>query len=136
MFATEINTPICLHNLFTRQIDPIINVCGECGKAKKEHVDADHQYARRSDLPAWHGWHAFRRGCGSNLAELGVPVLTTSKILRHGDVATTEKYYIKVRQQTLREAMSQLEVGIEADRRKAEEAAQSEAASPVRERVN
>jgi integrase len=32
MFATEIGTPLCLHNLFTRQIDPILNPCATCNK--------------------------------------------------------------------------------------------------------
>jgi integrase len=110
MFATEIATPVCLHNLFTRQIDPILNACGECGK--KKHADADHEYARRSDLPAWHGWHALRRGLGSNLNELGVPDLTIQRILRHSNVTTTRKSYIKIREDNVTAGMAQLEAGI------------------------
>jgi integrase len=43
----------------------------------------------------WHGWHAFRRGLGSNLYKLGVPDMVIQRILRHSDVATTQQHYIK-----------------------------------------
>ena len=38
-----------------------------------------HDFKRDSSLPEWHGWHAARRGLGSNLYRLGVP--------RYGDSA-------------------------------------------------
>ena len=70
----------------------------------------------RSILPAlrkagieWHGWHAFRRGLGSNLAELGVDELTIQKILRHSNVATTRQHYIKVRDPKVEAAMQLLD---------------------------
>ena len=43
----------------------------------------------------WHGWHAARRGLGSNLYALGVPEKTIQVILRHANVSTTTSYYIK-----------------------------------------
>jgi integrase len=129
MFATEIATPVCLHNLFTRQIDPILNACGACGK--KKHADADHEYARRSDLPAWHGWHALRRGLGSNLNELGVPDLTIQRILRHSNVTTTRKSYIKIREENVTAGMAQLEAGI-----RRTETAQMESETRKAERSN
>ena len=33
----------------------------------------DHNYVRDASIPVWHGWHAARRGLGSNLYHLGVP---------------------------------------------------------------
>ena len=53
----------------------------------------------RRDLPiylngTWHGWHAFRRGLGTRLNEFGVDAETIQTILRHGDVSTTQAYYI------------------------------------------
>jgi integrase len=53
----------------------------------------------RRDMPhylngAWHGWHAFRRGLGTRLNEFGVDSETIQAILRHGDVSTTQAYYI------------------------------------------
>jgi integrase len=131
MFATEVLTPLCLHNLFTRQIDPIINACGECGEPRKKHGEADHEYTRRSDLPAWHGWHALRRGLGSNLNELGVPDLTIQRILRHSNVATTRKSYIKIREDNVTAGMAQLEAEI-----RRTETAQLEAETHKAERLN
>jgi hypothetical protein len=93
--ATEIGTPLDLHNVFTRQIDPVLNACAECGEIRKEHGEESDRDYRRSDLPAWHGWHAFRRGLATNLNDLGVLDLTIQRILRHSDVTTTRKAYIK-----------------------------------------
>lgn len=143
IFATSVGTPLDLQNEARRKIIPILHAC-ECGKSKEEHglpsawrvlPGGEHEYRRRQDLPSWTGWHACRRGCASNLAELGVPVLTASKILRHSNTAVTERYYVKVRQRSLQGAMEQLERGIEADRQQAEEAALS-ASKQGRETVN
>jgi integrase len=57
---------------------------------------------------AWHGWHAYRRGLASNLHELGVDDLTVQAILRHSDVSTTRKHYIKSIPQHVTDAMHQL----------------------------
>jgi integrase len=43
---------------------------------------------------AWFGWHAFRRGLGSRLNELGVDAKTIQIILRHANVSTTQAHYI------------------------------------------
>jgi integrase len=132
--ATVIATPVCLHNLFTRQIDPILNACGECSKIRKKHDTdgkADHEYVRRSDLPEWHGWHALRRGLGSNLNELGVADLTIQRILRHSNVTTTRKSYIKIREDNVTAGMAQLEAGI-----RRTETAQLEAENHKAERPN
>ena len=112
MFATEVNTPLDLHNVFTRQIEPVLNACAECGESKKEHgEETDHEY-RRSDLPVWHGWHAFRRGLATNLNDLGVLDLTIQRILRHSDVTTTRKAYIKPLDHQVTAGMAQLEAEI------------------------
>jgi hypothetical protein len=68
----------------------------------------------------WHGWHAFRRGLGSNLNDLGVLDLTIQKILRHSNVTTTRKSYIHHREHQVTAAMEQLAAGIEAESRRAE----------------
>jgi integrase len=41
--------------------------------------------------------HAYRRGLGTNLSELGIPDLVIQKVLRHGDVETTRDSYILTR---------------------------------------
>jgi site-specific recombinase XerD len=43
-----------------------------------------------SILPAWHGWHAFRRNLAGNLYRLGVDDLVIQRILRHSNVAVTQ----------------------------------------------
>jgi integrase len=53
----------------------------------------------RRDIPqyikgAWFGWHAFRRGLGTRLNEMGVDDKEIQSILRHADISTTQAYYI------------------------------------------
>jgi len=55
------------------------------------------------------GYHAFRRGLGSNLYALGVPPLVIIVILRHSDRAVAVNYYIKTDQTDARTAMAKLE---------------------------
>ena len=57
----------------------------------------------------WKGWHAYRRGLATNLHELGVPDKVIQAILRHEDVSTTQRSYIKTVPQVVTNAMKQLE---------------------------
>jgi integrase len=57
----------------------------------------------------WYGWHAFRRGLGTNLHELGTPVTTTQAILRHSDIRTTMTFYIKTSPDSSRAALEGIE---------------------------
>jgi integrase len=43
---------------------------------------------------AWFGWHSFRRGLGTRLNEAGVDDKDIQSILRHGNIATTQAFYI------------------------------------------
>jgi integrase len=63
---------------------------------------------KKAGLP-WLGWHAFRRGVGTNLHDLGVDDLTISQILRHGDVGLTQALYIKPVGAKSQKAMKRLE---------------------------
>jgi integrase len=117
MFPTANGTPASLHNLYFDRIDPILNPCEQCGKSKESHHRSDrrqkdHEYRRREGLVVWHGWHALRRGLASNLNELGLPDLTIQRILRHSNVTTTRKSYIKVREPHLVVGMAKLEAEI------------------------
>jgi integrase len=78
-------------------------------KAESDHRKANHEYRRDGSIPEWHGWHAARRGLGSNLHRLGVPELTIQRILRHANVSTTATYYIKTADADVRAAMAKLE---------------------------
>ncbi len=80
-----------------------------CRKAESDHQKANHEYRRDSSLPEWHGWHAARRGLGSNLYRLGVPEMVIQRILRHANVSTTATYYIKTAADDVRNAMAMLE---------------------------
>ena len=60
----------------------------------------------------WHGWHAARRGLGSNLYALGVPEKTIQVILRHANVATTSAYYIKTAPADAVAAMQKLNTAV------------------------
>ena len=107
-----------LGNLLNRAILPALNRCAVCGKPKEEcrkplgegkDTAPDHKFERDKILPEWHGWHAARRGLGTNLYRLGVPEKTIQAILRPANVSTTNTYYIKSAADDTRAAMAKLE---------------------------
>jgi integrase len=61
----------------------------------------------------WRGWHAFRRGVATILHDLKVDDITIQHILRHSDIATTRKSYIKTLPQQTVDGMKQLETAWE-----------------------
>lgn len=71
--GAKMGRPLDLHNLAARVIRPAL--------AKKG--------------IGWCGWHGFRRGLATNLYEMGTDPKTRQAILRHADVAVTEKHYTK-----------------------------------------
>jgi integrase len=109
IFANSLRNPLSLGSVVTRVILPALNRCGACGKAESVHQKAGHPYTRDAGIPEWHGWHAARRGLGSNLYRLGVPDMVIQRILRHANVSTTATYYIKTAAGDVRDAMSKLE---------------------------
>jgi integrase len=110
IFANSSCKPMSMNNLLGRVIRPALNRCAGCGIAKgKPHLKADHEYQRDARLPQWHGWHAARRGLGSNLYRLGVPPMVIQRILRHSNVSTTANYYIKTAADDVRNAMAKFE---------------------------
>lgn len=56
----------------------------------------------------WKGWHGFRRGLASNLNRLGVDDSVIQAILRHSNVAVTQRCYIKTTSQDAVLAMQRL----------------------------
>jgi len=91
---------------------PAINRCEQCNKSEWDHLKANHEFKRDAKLPEWHGWHACRRGLGSNLYRLGVPDIVIQRILRHSNVSTTTGYYIKTAADDVRDAMTKFESSI------------------------
>jgi integrase len=112
IFANGAGNPLALGSLVTRVIGPTLNRCEICGKSVSAHQDAKHPYKRDSRIPEWHGWHAARRGLGSNLYRLGVPEMVIQRILRHANVSTTATYYIKTAADDVKHAMEKLENNI------------------------
>ncbi|MGD0510857.1 MAG: tyrosine-type recombinase/integrase [Candidatus Micrarchaeaceae archaeon] len=85
--ASRGEKPIRMDNLAKREIIP---------ELKKAGLD-------------WHGWHAFRRGLATNLREMGVPDDILQRILRHSDVATTQRHYAKTLPKSVRKAMAKFD---------------------------
>jgi hypothetical protein len=98
-----------LNNLVNRVIVPSLTRCAHCRKSKSEHTVADHNFEQDQSLPTWRGWHAARRGLGTNLYRLGVLEKTIQAILRHANVSTTATYYIKTAAADAQAAMAKLE---------------------------
>jgi integrase len=118
MFPNLSGSPMDLGNLLNRAILPALNRCAVCGTPKEEcrrplgkgrDIAPGHKFERDKILPEWHGWHAARRGLGTNLYRLGVPEKTIQAILRHANVSTTNTYYIKSAADDTRAAMAKLE---------------------------
>ena len=109
IFANALGNPLALSSVVNRTILPALNRCEACGKAESDHQKAGHLYKRDARIPEWHGWHAARRGLGSNLYRLGVPDMVIQRILRHANVSTTATYYIKTAAADVRNAMTKLE---------------------------
>ncbi|HXH48286.1 MAG TPA: tyrosine-type recombinase/integrase [Terriglobia bacterium] len=102
IFANSAGKPLALNSFVNRVILPTLNRCQRCRR-----------FERDGSIPEWHGWHAARRGLGSNLYRLGVPDMVIQRILRHANVSTTATYYIKTATDDVRNAMAKLENSIE-----------------------
>jgi len=109
IFANSVRNPLSLSSVVNRVILPALNRCEACGKAESDHQQTDHPFKRDTRIPEWYGWHAARRGLGSNLYRLGVPDMVIQRILRHANVSTTSTYYIKTAADDVRKAMTKLE---------------------------
>jgi integrase len=96
IFANTLGRRESINNLLSRHILPALNRCGVCRLPDGvRHLKQEHDYRRDASLPAWRGWHACRRGLGSNLYRLGAPDKVIQLILRHANVNTTLGFYVK-----------------------------------------
>lgn len=109
VFRNAKGGPVCLNNILGRQILPALKRCEHCGHAQSDHADAKHDFKLDEKFPKWRGWHAARRGLGSNLYALGVPEKVIQQILRHANVSTTSTYYIKTVPTQVIDAMEKLQ---------------------------
>jgi integrase len=86
IFAGNTGKPLVLANLVRRDVQPAL---------------------KKAEL-RWYGWHAFRRGLGTNLYALGVSDKTIQAILRHSNVSTTLSLYVKTVSTESHDAMKKL----------------------------
>jgi site-specific recombinase XerD len=84
MFVNAKGFALDLNNLANRVIGPILDEHGM----------------------QWHGYHACRRGLATRLHDQKVDDLTVRDVLRHGDVKTTIRSYIKVLPQAVIDAVN------------------------------
>lgn len=113
MFRGTNGRAINLDALVRDVIKPALRRCAICHRTEHNHRDADHAFEQDKSLPSWHGWHAFRRGLATNLRRLGVKDEVIQRILRHSNVAVTQKHYIKTLDQDVVAAMRLLERSVE-----------------------
>jgi integrase len=99
--------PLNLANLARRVIKPSIEKCLTCGKSRTEHEREEHSFELDSSL-VWKGWHALRRGLGTNLYSLGVQPRVIQSVLRHASLAMTMDFYVKAENDAARAALKPL----------------------------
>jgi integrase len=87
IFAGSTGKPLRIENLLRRDIRPALDKKGI----------------------KWKGWHAFRRGLGTNLNELGAAPKTIQAILRHSELSTTMNIYVQPVAKQSHAAMKKLE---------------------------
>lgn len=86
--------PMILDNLSKRVVIPALKRCAICSEQQSAHK-AEHEFKLDESLPKWHGWYSLRRGVATTLAGLTKGDGLASKgLLRHRNVATTNRHYI------------------------------------------
>jgi integrase len=90
--------PLNLDNLARRIVQPTLE------KARLKAQDE----ATKARLQ-WHGWYALRRGVATALTAISKGSLAAKGLLRHTNVATTERHYIKDVPKETQDAMNLLE---------------------------
>jgi integrase len=81
------------------------------GMKEKKPIDMDN--LSRRDIPthingAWFGWHAFRRGLGTRLDDMGMKTNNIQRILRHASISTTQAHYIFPNENKTKAGLKQL----------------------------
>jgi hypothetical protein len=86
--------PMILDNLSKRVVIPALKCCAICSERESEHK-AEHEFKLDESLPKWHGWYSLRRGVATTLAGLTKGDGLASKgLLRHRNMATTNRHYV------------------------------------------
>lgn len=99
--------PLLLDNLSKRIVIPALRRC-VCGKQESGHK-AEHDFKLDESLPTWHGWYSLRRGVATTLAGLTRDGMASKGLLRHTNLATTTRHYVKDVPENTQSAMLLLE---------------------------
>jgi integrase len=100
--------PMILDNLSKRVVIPALKRCLVCSQQQSEHK-AEHEFKLDTSLPTWHGWYSLRRGVSTALAGLTKDGMASKGLLRHTNLATTTRHYIKDVPENTQNAMNLLE---------------------------
>jgi integrase len=100
--------PLLLDNLSKRVVIPALERCSVCSEQESKH-EADHEFKLDESLPKWHGWYSLRRGVATTLAGLTKDGMASKGLLRHTNLATTTRHYIKDVPENTQSAMNLLE---------------------------
>jgi integrase len=99
--------PLLLDNLSKRVVIPALRRCA-CGIQESDHK-GDHAFKLDESLPAWHGWYSLRRGVATALAGLTKDGMASKGLLRHTNLSTTVRHYLKDVPENTQNAMILLE---------------------------
>jgi integrase len=87
--------PMNLDNLSRRVILPALEKCAVCRQSKVDHNSEKHQFEQDAGLPKWRGWYSLRRGVATTLAGLTRDGMASKGLLRHSNLTTTTRHYVK-----------------------------------------
>ncbi len=80
----------------------------QCSEQESDH-DADHEFNLDTSIPKWQGWYSLRRGVATALAGLTKDGMASKGLLRHTNLATTTRHYVKDVPENTLSAMNLLE---------------------------
>src|SRR6266851_4059881 len=102
--------PMILDNLTKRVVIPALKRCSICSEQESEHDEADHEFKLNESLLKWAGWYSLRRGVATTLAGLTKDGVASKGLLRHTNLATTTRHYVKDVPENTQSAMNLLEM--------------------------
>jgi len=102
--------PMILDNLSKRVVIPALKRCAICSEQESEHDEADHEFKLDESLPKWAGWYSLCRGVATTLAGLTKDGMASKGLLRHKNLATTTRHYVKDVPENTQSAMNLLEM--------------------------
>ncbi len=123
--------PINLDSFARWKLKPLMSRCEHCKQPKKAHAkkahvkDACRTYKRDESIPAWKGWHAYRRGAAVAMARAvsqGDGLAAAAVALRHSDEAVTDRHYNLISGQEKRAQRAGREIATEEKKRTAAKA--------------